>query len=856
MGVQGLWDIINKAGQSRSLAILAVTDGFEKNTSGRRALRVGIDASIWYQHASFSKGGENPELRLLFFRLRSLAELPILPLFIFDGRERPQVKRGSRLGKSGSHGLTNGMKKLLDIFGMEWREAFGEAEAELAHLNRFGIIDAIMTDDVDALVFGALRIIKNSSLTLSGNKSHPALNADGKASKHHAMIYTAEEIRRHPEVGLTRGGFIMFALLAGGDYDSGIPNIGKTTAHALARCGFGDQLLDIFHRRVSQDIRPALSRWRDSINTELHTNSQGLLRNTYPALSLPSGFPNMQLLENYANPICSGRNGGQGGGPMRDNGELNLARAAAFCEDNFGEWGYRSAIIKRFRDLLWEAAVMRVLRRAALEADEKERTRRLERGLDVTIKGPLSPAVADTIGTPSSLVKKYLDMTDADRRRDAFLNGGSTVSKNDARNDRQLISKIVGERRHVSTDSMLEYRVEVCPSQLVDLARSGIKGKRPERPGPYPADDFEDLGEASSQGSKIAAKKPPPDPEASMRMWIPASMMRQVHPSLVLDYEAVEGAKQSKKSDAANGKWASRKGKKRANASDVENEPELSAHPVQPSRALPRSAWEADYAEFHDPVPTGESSTTRLEREMLEHYSKHSFAESPKLPTSRAMSLGLQKTSGFLFTIPNPDDPSLVDPEFVDEPPVENTNNSEDADPPPDRFDRLFDQVMGYDKDGVRVPKSTSSHSNKKSNRVPSKRYPTNLDSTVGASGSDSTRTTKKRKVTPSIPKPIDPQPSRIPSDKSNSRSISHSQHKAGGLNPAVLDIFSDSDEESIFRPLSASVLPQPRPFPLHREKALPAGPSRFNPGSLIDLSSSQESGLYGDGDEMIIDLT
>ena len=43
---------------------------------------------------------------------------------------------------------------------MEWREAAGEAEAELAFLNRIGAVDAIMTDDADAFLFGAKVIIR------------------------------------------------------------------------------------------------------------------------------------------------------------------------------------------------------------------------------------------------------------------------------------------------------------------------------------------------------------------------------------------------------------------------------------------------------------------------------------------------------------------------------------------------------------------------------------------------------------------------------------------------------------------------------------------------------------------------
>ena len=115
--------MLSPAGQSRSLANIAVVNGFEKNNSGRRAFRIGVDASIWYQHAMHTaiKKGANPEIRLLFFRLLRFTKLPFVPVFVFDGRQRPKIKRGSKKGKSGSHALTPEFKKLLDTFGLEWR---------------------------------------------------------------------------------------------------------------------------------------------------------------------------------------------------------------------------------------------------------------------------------------------------------------------------------------------------------------------------------------------------------------------------------------------------------------------------------------------------------------------------------------------------------------------------------------------------------------------------------------------------------------------------------------------------------------------------------------------------------------
>jgi 5'-3' exonuclease len=40
------------------------------------------------------------------------------------------------------------------------QQAPGEAEAELAYLNNAGIVDAILTDDGDAFLFGATHVIR------------------------------------------------------------------------------------------------------------------------------------------------------------------------------------------------------------------------------------------------------------------------------------------------------------------------------------------------------------------------------------------------------------------------------------------------------------------------------------------------------------------------------------------------------------------------------------------------------------------------------------------------------------------------------------------------------------------------
>lgn len=53
-------------------------------------------------------------------------------------------------------------KRPIHILVLIWGtlKAPGEAEAELAYLNRIGVIDAVISDDVDNFLFGSTVVIR------------------------------------------------------------------------------------------------------------------------------------------------------------------------------------------------------------------------------------------------------------------------------------------------------------------------------------------------------------------------------------------------------------------------------------------------------------------------------------------------------------------------------------------------------------------------------------------------------------------------------------------------------------------------------------------------------------------------
>ena len=71
----------------------------------------------------------------------------VLSVFVFDGPGGPAWKRGRETGHSKGTvtQLERGFTALPSRMGIDWRKAPGEADAELAVMCQFGMIDAVLT---------------------------------------------------------------------------------------------------------------------------------------------------------------------------------------------------------------------------------------------------------------------------------------------------------------------------------------------------------------------------------------------------------------------------------------------------------------------------------------------------------------------------------------------------------------------------------------------------------------------------------------------------------------------------------------------------------------------------------------
>ncbi|KAB5583691.1 hypothetical protein GE09DRAFT_1079768 [Coniochaeta sp. 2T2.1] len=348
MGIKGIYKEIGE-GQRKSLAKLAV-EHLEKTG---RPFRLAIDISIWSFQVQAAQGGTNPAIRTLFYRLVRLLGHSIQPLFVFDGPNKPKFKRGKRSTGNGNVASMAMMKRLIRLFGFTVHDAPGEAEAECALLQQKGVVDAVLSEDVDTIMFGCGMTMRSwTSETRSGQ------------TPTHVTIYDAEQLRSGDK-GIDREGMVLVALMSGGDYiPEGIPNCGVKLACEAARAGFGASLC-----RIKKSDQGAIDAWREDLLHELRTNEKGFFRTKHKALTIPDTFPNMEVLRYYTHPVVSQQQTvDKLSREFPSNIRLDITGLREFVRETF-EWTYREGAIKLVRVLAPSLIVQSLLDASTVDSD-------------------------------------------------------------------------------------------------------------------------------------------------------------------------------------------------------------------------------------------------------------------------------------------------------------------------------------------------------------------------------------------------------------------------------------------------------------------------------------------------------
>lgn len=308
----------------------------EKFEATGRPFRLAIDVSIWQFQIQAGQGGSNPAIRTLYYRLIRLLATSVQPLFVFDGPKRPQFKRNKKVGRGGASASDVATKQLLKLFGFPYHTAPGEAEAECALLQRHGLVDAVLSEDVDTLMFG-------SGITLRDWSSE---GSRGNKAPTHVSLFDAKKTKEGKS-GLDREGMILVALLSGGDYATeGLKGFGAKIACEAARAGYGKSLCSI-----SRSDEDGLANWRNNLMYELQTNQSQFFKTKHKSLRVPDDFPSREILGYYTHPVVSSATKI---GKLKDeiswDGEVDVPGLRDYVKEAF-DWTNKAGASKFVRNL-------------------------------------------------------------------------------------------------------------------------------------------------------------------------------------------------------------------------------------------------------------------------------------------------------------------------------------------------------------------------------------------------------------------------------------------------------------------------------------------------------------------------
>ena len=197
-----------------------------------------------------SKGNVTSHLTGLFTRTTNLMQKGLKLVFVFDGKT-PELKKAERekradlkteaakkYEESKQEGDIDGMKKyasrttrltnemieeakeLLDALGVPWVQAPSEGEAQAAYMVNKGDAYGVVSQDIDSLLFGATRLIRNLTITQKRKVA-------GKLSYTSTKPQTISLSDTLNALQIDRKQLIVLAMLVGTDYNvGGVKGIG------------------------------------------------------------------------------------------------------------------------------------------------------------------------------------------------------------------------------------------------------------------------------------------------------------------------------------------------------------------------------------------------------------------------------------------------------------------------------------------------------------------------------------------------------------------------------------------------------------------------------------------------------
>ena len=228
MGVHQLWQLLAPASDKVQLSSL-------------KGQTIAVDLSAWivdsiqaFKRPSIPK----PHLRNLFFRCIHLTRLGIKLVFVCDG-DAPSLKKTAlhkrygraaakfprgRNKKEESTGIrrsllrvhSNECMELLSYLGIPFIQAVGEAEALCSLMNKCKQVDAVLTEDSDAFLYGATVVLRGLNI------------ADPEI-----QMYSMEKISEVLKIG--REDMIAMGVLLGCDFYTGVASVGKASCLKLCQ---------------------------------------------------------------------------------------------------------------------------------------------------------------------------------------------------------------------------------------------------------------------------------------------------------------------------------------------------------------------------------------------------------------------------------------------------------------------------------------------------------------------------------------------------------------------------------------------------------------------------------------------